>query len=102
VGTAEVAERILDDFHHSRLRSAQNIINYELIPFLIHWGYPLEGASGRFPALDEKAAPTDSPKGEEKEDKDGSDIDPDEQESEGGEKKTAAALKKKARLVVPW
>lgn len=55
VGTAEVAENILNDFHHSRLREAQNIINYELIPFLIHWGYPLEGATGRFPSLDQKA-----------------------------------------------
>jgi hypothetical protein len=55
VGTAQVAEHILDDFHSSRLREAQNIINYELIPFLIYWGYPLEGCTGRFPVLDEKA-----------------------------------------------
>jgi len=55
VGTAQVAEHILDDFHSSRLREAQNVINYELIPFLIYWGYPLEGCTGRFPALDERA-----------------------------------------------
>jgi hypothetical protein len=58
VGSAEVAENILNDFHHSRLRDAQNIINYELIPFLIYWGYPLQGCTGRFPSLDEKVAPT--------------------------------------------
>lgn len=99
VGTAEVAERILDDFHSSRLREAQNIINYELIPFLIHWGYPLEGVTGRFPSLDEKA-PSDSPPagrvGQEEEE-----IDEDEQNSEGG-KKTTASVKKKVRLITPW
>jgi hypothetical protein len=100
VGTAEVAERILDDFHHSRLREAQNIINYELIPFLVHWGYPLEGATGRFPALDEiKASPNPS-KGGEEEGKE-KDIDEDDQKSKEG-KKTTAALKKKVRLIAPW
>lgn len=99
VGTAEVAERILDDFHSSRLREAQNTINYELIPFLIHWGYPLEGATGRFPALDEvKASPNPSEGGEKEKEED---IDEDEQESEKG-KVTTAALKKKVRLITPW
>lgn len=107
VGTAEVAERILDDFHHSRLREAQNVINYELIPFLIHWGYPLEGAKGRFPALDEMVN-KGTGKGEgQEEDEEGEDQDkgkePDEtdQDSSNG-KKTKAALKKKVMLKTPW
>jgi len=51
-GTAGVHERIMNDYHDSRLRTATNLINYELIPFLIYWGYPLQGASFRFQALD--------------------------------------------------
>lgn len=73
VGTAEVAENILNDFHHSRLRDCQNVINYEVIPFLIFHGYPLEGCSGRFTALDEKVKTEASPapsEGEEEEDED--------------------------------
>ncbi len=96
VGSAEVSERILDDFTSTRLRDGQNIVNYELIPFLIHWGYPLEGATGRFPSLDEKPKLAVEPEKE----KD-TEINDDEQESENG-KKAGASLKKKARLVTPW
>jgi len=51
VGSAEVHERILDDWHHSRLRRYANIINYKLIPFLVYHGYPLEGLTGTFKEL---------------------------------------------------
>lgn len=94
VGTAEVAENILNDFHHSRLREAQNIINYELIPFLIYWGYPLEGATGRFPALDEKAIAEANPDPS-------TTPDPSKGGEKGGEKPNArAAIKKKSTN--PW
>lgn len=43
VGSAEVHERILNDYTRSRLRRTQHIINRQLLPFLIHWGYPLQG-----------------------------------------------------------
>jgi hypothetical protein len=52
VGAAQVHERLMDDWHSSRLRRFSNIINYELIPFLIYHGYPLDGATGRFTDLD--------------------------------------------------
>lgn len=94
VGTAEVAENILNDFHHSRLREAQNIINYELIPFLIFWGYPLEGAKGRFPVLDEKTKEGAEPSKEEE-------AEPDPSKEEKGKKPNArAAIKKKSTN--PW
>jgi hypothetical protein len=96
VGTAEVAENILNDFHHSRLREAQNIINYELIPFLNYWGYPLEGAVGRFPSLDEKIqkAPEATEGGEEES------VEDNDQKPEGN-KKANARLKKKV-FISPW
>jgi len=53
-GTAGVHERIMDDYHDSRLRVTTNLVNYELIPFLVYWGYPLDGATFRFTALDPK------------------------------------------------
>lgn len=43
VGSAEVHERILNDYTRSRLRRTQHIINNQLLPFLIWWGYPLNG-----------------------------------------------------------
>jgi len=52
VGSAEVSERILSDFMKSRLRETENIINEKLIPFLVQWGYPLEGAKFHYPTLD--------------------------------------------------
>jgi hypothetical protein len=94
VGTAKVAEHILDDFHSSRLRDAQDVINYRLIPFLAQWGYPLEGCMGRFPSLD--AAPTVSPDGGAKE--------PDEDDPDEKIKKDAAAKfgGKKKVSAIPW
>jgi len=40
-GQASVHERILNDYTFSRLRRMQHIINTQLIPFLVKWGYPL-------------------------------------------------------------
>ena len=91
VGTAQVAENILNDFHHSRLREAQNVINYELIPFLIHWGYPLEGCTGRFPVLDVKAQVDPAEETQ---------IDESKQDPKGS-KKANARLKKKV-FISPW
>ncbi|WP_346856573.1 DUF935 family protein [uncultured Draconibacterium sp.] len=55
VGSAEVHERVLNDYHASRLRRYGNYINYQLIPFLIHHGYPLQpGDEIRFTELDPK------------------------------------------------
>jgi phage gp29-like protein len=48
VGSAEVHERILDDFNTARLRRCQNVINNKLIPFLIFHGYPLDGCQLSF------------------------------------------------------
>lgn len=98
VGTAEVAERILDDFHHSRLRDAQDVVNYRLIPFLIYWGYPLEGCTGRFPVFDEKTEEVKQP---------GMEDDDPEDKGEGGDKGTnrkpaASAAGKKKELAVRW
>lgn len=61
VGSAEVHERILDDFHHARLRYASNLTNYTLFPFLQHHGYPFEPGSFRFPQLDSMTALPDKP-----------------------------------------
>jgi phage gp29-like protein len=61
VGSAEVHERILDDFHHARLRYASNLTNYSLFPFLQYHGYQLEGAVFRFPRLDIKAEEPEEP-----------------------------------------
>lgn len=88
VGTAEVAENILNDFHHSRLRDAQNVINYELIPFLNFHGYPLQGCTGRFPVLDEKTAATGTQDGEP--DGDESGMLPGNAQNSGKKKRTAA------------
>lgn len=54
VGSAEVHERILNEYTDSRLRRLTTIINYELIPFLIHHGYPLDNCKFRFTELDPK------------------------------------------------
>ncbi|MGQ1889141.1 phage portal protein family protein [Thermophagus sp. OGC60D27] len=48
VGSAEVHERILNDFHSARLRRCTNVVNNKLIPFLIFHGYPLEGCRIEF------------------------------------------------------
>ena len=57
VGAAEVHERILDDFHSSRLRHTSNLVNYNLFPFLQYHGRDLANCSFRFPVLDLKIAP---------------------------------------------
>lgn len=41
VGSAQVHERILNDYTFSRLRKIQYVVNNQLIPFLVKWGYPL-------------------------------------------------------------
>jgi len=57
VGSAEVHENILDDFHASRLRRICNIINFRLFPFLRYHGYQIpDNAKFRFPELDPKTA----------------------------------------------
>lgn len=40
VGSAEVHERVLNEFTKARLKRIQDVINYKLIPFLIDHGYP--------------------------------------------------------------
>lgn len=54
VGSAEVHERILSEFTKARLTRVQNIVNYKLIPFLVHHGYSLQDCTFRFPALEER------------------------------------------------
>lgn len=55
VGAAEVHERILNTYTKARMKRLQYHINYELIPFLVRHGYPLDGAAFAFLDLDEKA-----------------------------------------------
>lgn len=58
VGAAEVHERILDDYHTSDLRYANNIIQTKLIPRLIdQLNWPLEGCEFVFDAFIEKPKP---------------------------------------------
>jgi phage gp29-like protein len=40
---AEVHERILNDYTLARLRRMRFLVNKQLIPFLVYWGYPIEG-----------------------------------------------------------
>jgi phage gp29-like protein len=54
VGGAEVHERLLDDYAFARLFFLESHINFELIPFLIGHGYPLQGAKFRFVDLIKK------------------------------------------------
>jgi phage gp29-like protein len=56
VGAAEVHERILDDFSERRLRTASNLTNTKLIPFLNYHGWGLEGVKFCFPFLDKKTS----------------------------------------------
>jgi len=51
VGSAEVHERILNDFVKDRLTNIQYHINFKLIPKLIEHGYPLAGAKFEFVEL---------------------------------------------------
>jgi phage gp29-like protein len=55
VGSAEVHERILDDFSERRLRKASNLTNHTLFPFLSYHGWQLDGVQFRYPVLDKKA-----------------------------------------------
>ncbi len=57
VGSAEVHERLLNDYTYSRLRKMQYLINNKLLPFLVYWGYPL--ADYKFEYVDlRKQTPT--------------------------------------------
>ena len=51
VGGAEVHERIFNDYIIALLRKFQNHVNYDLIPFLILRGYPLENCKLKFADL---------------------------------------------------
>lgn len=54
VGSAEVHERILNDYTLDRMRRIQYNINFALIPFLIDHGYPLKGVTFKFKDLIER------------------------------------------------
>lgn len=54
VGAAEVHQDILNKRTKARMRKAMNIVNFDLIPFLIHYGYPLDGAQFRYPELEDQ------------------------------------------------
>lgn len=61
VGSAEVHERLLNDFVKWRLTQIQNHINFHLIPLLVQHGYPLSDCEFQFTELLEKQArPTTS------------------------------------------
>jgi SPP1 gp7 family putative phage head morphogenesis protein len=57
VGSAEVGERILNDYTKARVRRMSNHINYTLIPFLNFAGYPLNNATFEF-IIEEKNVDT--------------------------------------------
>jgi hypothetical protein len=61
VGSAEVHERILDDYTDARLRRMQFLVNDRLIPFLVEWGYPLKGFRFQYTDLLKKDPPTPKP-----------------------------------------
>lgn len=54
VGSAEVSERILNEYTRDRLKLIQTHVNEVLIPFLKRYGYPLDGLTFHFTELDEK------------------------------------------------
>lgn len=51
VGSAEVHERILEEYILAMLRDFQDHCNFELFPFLIRHGYPLQGLMLQFTDL---------------------------------------------------
>ncbi len=53
-GSAQVHERILNDFTFARLQDCENHINDVLIPFLVRNGYALKGLRFQFNELQEK------------------------------------------------
>ncbi len=55
VGSAQVHERILNDYTRARLRTIKHIADNQLIPFLVEWGYPLDGFKLFYTDLLEKA-----------------------------------------------
>jgi len=57
VGSAEVHERILNDYTRNRLRRMQHTINNKLLPFLVFWGYPLDGYKFYYTDLQKKPDP---------------------------------------------
>jgi len=61
VGSAEVHERILNDYTRARLRNLQHIINNKLIPFLTFYGYPFDGAKFYYSDLIKKDPETEMP-----------------------------------------
>lgn len=64
VGSAQVHERLLNDYTFSRMYRIQYWINFQLIPFLIRHGYPLDGARFEFCELrkqEEEKGATDKP-----------------------------------------
>jgi phage gp29-like protein len=90
VGSAEVSERILNDYHYSRLRRYTNVINYQLFPFLTKYGYPLAGVKGYFPSLEvceQTKANPNSQQGD--------------STNDAETRRAASAVKKKA-LLSPW
>jgi SPP1 gp7 family putative phage head morphogenesis protein len=54
VGSAEVSERILNEYTRDRMKRIQEVINFKLLPFLIYYGYPLDGLQFCFTELDPK------------------------------------------------
>jgi phage gp29-like protein len=54
VGSAEVHERILNNYTKARMRRIQDWINYKLIPFLATHGYPLVDTQFQFIDLEDK------------------------------------------------
>ncbi|WP_338813641.1 DUF935 family protein [Bernardetia sp. Wsw4-3y2] len=62
VGTAELHERMLNDIVDADMRYTESLITYNLIPFLVSHGYPLEGCEFRFVMPEkEKEQKKDSP-----------------------------------------
>jgi SPP1 gp7 family putative phage head morphogenesis protein len=61
VGSAEVHERILNNFTYARMRSIQFFINEELLPFLTRHGYGLENYEFQFMELLEKQSEDKQP-----------------------------------------
>lgn len=50
-GSAEVHERVLTEFTKARLKRIQDVVNYNLFPFLAAHGYRLEGYEFQFVGL---------------------------------------------------
>lgn len=56
VGSAEVHERLLNEFTLDRLTRIERWVNDQLVPFLLRWGYPLAGYTFEFPELKKRRA----------------------------------------------